>query len=300
MNVNLVFEGGGVLGIYYVGAYKALTRYGYTVKKCAGTSAGSLISAIITAGYSASEMEAIICDTDFNIFNKKTGMSRIPLVGKPLSIIYNKGIYSSEIIEDWVNGLLEKKGVKTFGDLMNNGESRLKTIVADITRSKMLILPEDLDEYGINPGKFSVAKAVAMSCAIPYYFTPVKLKQKDKECFIVDGGLLSNFPIWIFDNDDPVMQLTLGVRVKDTITKTSLGKNDIISYTEDIINAPLNEDESNFIRNKDMVRTIVIDYGDEIRPTDFAKVNKCIKKMIRKGYESTARFLDKFNPSVIR
>lgn len=300
MNVNLVFEGGGVLGIYYVGAYKALTEYGYTIKKCAGTSAGSLISAAITAGYSASEMEAIICDTDFNIFNKKTRMSRIPLIGRPLSIIYNKGMYSSEIIEEWVKELLERKGVKTFGDLMNNGESRLKTIVADITRGKMLILPDDLDEYGINPSKFSVAKAVAMSCAIPYYFIPVKLKQKDEECFIVDGGLLSSFPIWIFDNDDPVMQLSLGVKIKDPVSNSSLGKDDIISYTEDIINAPLNEDESNFIRNRDLVRTIVIDYGEEVRPTDFAKVNKCIKDMILKGYESTARFLDKFDSNVIR
>ncbi|PJI08961.1 MULTISPECIES: patatin-like phospholipase family protein [Clostridium] len=62
-----------------------------------------------------------------------------------------------------------------------------------------MILPDDLRKYNIDPMEFSIAKAVRMSCSIPLYFTPYILKNTSPYSFIVDGGLLSNFPIWIFD-----------------------------------------------------------------------------------------------------
>jgi NTE family protein len=293
MNVNLVFEGGGILGLYYIGAYKALKEYGYSIKRCAGTSAGSVISAAITAGYSATELENIIYETDFSIFSKKTKLSKIPLAGKPLSIAINKGLYDYRAIELWINDLLMQKRKVSFKDVMENGKSNLKIIAADITRSKMLILPDDLIEYGLNPAEYSIGRAVAMSCAIPYFFTPVKLNALGKANYIVDGGLLSNFPIWIFDNEGPLTSPTIGIKIKNLASNTSRGKRGIISYTQDIINAPINQDESNFVRNKDLVRTIVIDYDGKIKATDFNKVNKYKMELISKGYESSRRFLDK-------
>lgn len=293
MDVNLVFEGGGVLGIYYAGAYKALKEYGYTVKRCAGTSAGAIVSSLIMAGYSPDELENIIDETDFKPLVKKTKMCSMPLIGKPLSIIYNKGVYDSRIIEDWVGGLLEKKGVSTFGDVMRDGRSDLKIIAADITRSKMLVLPDDLAEYGIAPESFSIARAASMSSSIPYFFTPVMLKDGERVNYIVNGGLLSGFPIWIFDEEgDP--NITLGIKIKNPETNTSRGKRDILSYTKDMISAPINEDESNFIRNKDLVRTIIIDYEGQISSTDFANINASKKAMVRSGYDSAARFLESF------
>ncbi len=295
MDVDLVFEGGGILGLYYIGAYKALREYGYSIKRCAGTSAGSVISAAIIAGYSAAELEDIIYQTDFSLFSRKTKLCKIPLVGKPLSIGINKGLYDYRVIETWVNDLLRKKGKASFKDVMENGKSNLRVIASDVTRSKMLILPEDLKEYAINPAQYSIGRAVAMSCAIPYFFTPVKLKTLGKVSYIVDGGLLSNFPIWIFDNEVPLARPTIGIKIKNLASNTARGKRDIISYTQDIINAPINQDESNFVRNKDLIRTIVIDYNGEIKATDFNKVNKYKRELISKGYESSKRFLDKFN-----
>jgi NTE family protein len=109
----------------------------------------------------------------------------------------------------------------------------------------------------------------------------------------VDGGLLSGFPIWIFDEENDSVQ-TLGVMIKNQQSNTSRGKTDIISYTEDIINAPINEDETNFVRNKDLVRTMVIDYDGRVSATDFDKVNKSKKIMMQSGYESAVRFLESY------
>jgi NTE family protein len=68
----------------------------------------------------------------------------------------------------------------------------------------MLRLPWDYPHYGLNPDDQSVADAVRASVSIPFFFRPVKLADTrggpSSRC--VDGGLLSNFPIDLFDRDD--------------------------------------------------------------------------------------------------
>lgn len=295
MKVDLVFEGGGVTGISYAGAVKALEEGNFTVNRCAGTSAGSIISSLIIAGYNSKELVDILNSTDFNIFLKKTVLGKICVVGKPLSMIFDKGLYDSRIIETWLEGLLKKKGISKFKDVTINGECRLKIIAADVTRRKMLILPDDLKDYGIDSLNFSIAKAVRMSCAIPFFFTPYILKYGGKTSFIVDGGLLSSFPIWIFDIEGIPRWPTLGIKIKDLDSYTSQGKTDIISYAKDIIDAPINESEENFIRYKDYVRTIVIDYDGKIGATGFHKANNFISDLYSKGYKSTMSFIEKWD-----
>lgn len=295
MNVDLVFEGGGVLGINYVGALKAFEEKGYRIQRCAGTSAGSVISALIIAGYNSDELTKIIYNTDFNIFRQPTRIGKVFVVGKYLSLLFDKGKYDSIVIERWMHGLLKKKGITKFKHVMSNGESRLKVVAADITKRRMLILPDDLPRYGIDPYEYSIANAVRMSCTIPFYFTPVELKYNNKLSFIVDGGLLSSFPIWIFDVEGIPQWPTFGLKIKDLDSLTSQGRKDILAYLKDIIDAPINKDEENFIRNKDCVRTIVIDYDGKIKPTDFNRVNEHVEKLCENGYESTIRFLNNWS-----
>jgi NTE family protein len=294
MNVDLIFEGGGVLGISYAGAFKALEEKRYRVQRCAGTSAGSIMAALILAGYTSKEITNILFKTDFSIFMEKTKLGKALLVGKPLSLIFDKGLFNSRSIEEWVDEQLRRKGISKFKDIASAGESRLKIIAADITKRKMLILPDDLTGYGIDPLEFSIAKAVRMSCAIPFFFTPVELKYGKSISYIVDGGLLSNFPIWIFDTEGPRWP-AFGIKIKDLESYTSSGKTDIISYIKDIVGAPINQDETNFIRNKDYVRTIIIDYNGNIKFSDFDKVNEHISALYENGYQSTLKFLNGWN-----
>lgn len=297
MNVNLVFEGGGVLGINYVGTMKALEERGCRAMRCAGTSAGSVVSALITAGYTSREMSYILHNTDFKMFMKRTKLGKVFLIGGLLSMIFDKGEYDSGIIAEWMEGLLKKKGVTKFKHVMLGGKSRLKIVAADITKRKMLILPDDLKDYGIDPMEFSISKAVEMSCAIPFYFTPIKLKYGNSTSYIVDGGLLSGYPIWIFDDDNPGRCPTLGIKIRDPDSFTSQGKTDLISYLRDVIDAPLNEDMENFIHHKDCVKTILISYDGKISPVDFDKVAPHMESLVKNGYDSTMRFFEKNNHS---
>lgn len=56
MNVNLVFEGGGILGVAFIGTYQSIDEHGFKVERCGGTSAGAIFASLVIAGYKPKEM----------------------------------------------------------------------------------------------------------------------------------------------------------------------------------------------------------------------------------------------------
>lgn len=168
MYANGIFEGGGMRAIGIVGALSYFEKERYTWQNVAGTSAGALIATLIAAGYSAKDLKNMLVNLNFLKFLDTDKLQRFPLVGKALGFFKEKGIYSGDYLEEWINKLLINKKIYNFGDLKNNGNYRLKIIASDITKKKILILPDDLYSYGINPDSFSIAKAVRMSISIPF------------------------------------------------------------------------------------------------------------------------------------
>jgi NTE family protein len=89
---------------------------------------------------------------------------------------------------------------------------------SDVSRRRLAQLPWDYPEYGLDPDAQAVADAVRASVSIPYFFEPVSLSGPHGTATLVDGGLLSNYPISIFDRLDeaPPRWPTIGVRL-DTL-----------------------------------------------------------------------------------
>lgn len=214
---DLVCEGGGVKGIGLSGAYSVLEEQGYLARSCAGTSAGAITAALVAAGYKSDKLRDIIFGLDYLQFEDDTWEDKIPLLGRGLSIAIENGIYKGDDFEDWIRKLLAKQGVHTFADLRaeqseddaadgdTGFKSRLQVIASDITAREMLVLPRDASEkLGIEPEKLEVAKAVRMSMSIPVFFEPVRWEnpRTGREHLIVDGGVLSNYPLGIFDRSD--------------------------------------------------------------------------------------------------
>jgi NTE family protein len=208
IKVNAVFEGGGVKGIGLAGGVRAAEEYGIEFDGLAGTSSGAIVAALLAAGYTAEEMRKIILDTPFSSFLTPSIFHRIRGIGPILRIFIKKGMYSGERLEQWIRHLLGAKRVRTFGDLKGR---KLKIIASDISQGKLLVLPDDIAQYGIDPNRFEIARAVRMSTSIPYFFDPVMIRKpprpvgsepfKSQFIYIVDGGILSNFPLWIFDRE---------------------------------------------------------------------------------------------------
>jgi len=294
MKADAIFEGGGVRGIAFAGAVSCLEDRGYEFQRLAGTSAGAVMAALLAAGYTAKEL-SILTDTDFSRFLDSDLIQSIPLLGKPLGLLLEKGLYQGDYIEEWMRGLLKKKGKTKFGDVMLGGESRLKIIASDITKKEIVILPDDLPKYGFDPMEFEIAKAVRMSASIPLFFSPVIIECDRCESYIVDGGVLSNFPVWIFDVDGAPGWPTFGFKLVDSSAgNCSEGRTSLLSYAFDILGAMIDVDQSVYMRDKDSVRTVSIPTFN-VKSTDFNLSPMDAFKLYQSGYESCQRFLRQWN-----
>lgn len=163
MYIDGVFSGGGMKGVALVGAYEALEKRGFRFKRLAGTSAGSIIASFIAAGYTSAEIRQMMEElNESELLDPR--FSLLPLkLPQWASIYWRLGLYKGDKLENWISEKLKAKGISVFGDLE---QGKLKLIASDLSNGKMLVAPDDLNRYGLNPGRFSVARAVRMSCGI--------------------------------------------------------------------------------------------------------------------------------------
>jgi NTE family protein len=216
---DLVCEGGGVRGIGLVGAVAALDAAGYTFPRVVGSSAGAVVASMVAALQGAGEpltrLQELMRTIDYSKFTDASCLGKIPVVGGGLSLLVSNGLYKGDYLEKLLRGLLADLGVHTFGDLRTGEEPlqygwSLVVTASDISRRRLVRVPWDLASYGIDPDDFSVARAVRASSAIPFFFEPVRVRKATW----VDGGLLSNFPVELFDRPDARPEWpTFGIRL---------------------------------------------------------------------------------------
>ncbi|WP_101844264.1 patatin-like phospholipase family protein [Halobacillus sp. Marseille-P3879] len=199
MNIDGVFSGGGVKALAFIGALEVLEENNYQFERVAGTSAGAIVASLKAAGYEAKDLNVILDELSFEKLIDQPLSDQIFPFSKWLFLYFRMGLYKGIRLEQLLAKWLGKKNIRTFGDLPKGS---LKVICSDLTLGRMVVIPDDLKEvYGIDPRTFSVAKAVRISASLPYFFIPVKLHGKKGKSLLVDGGVLSNFPIWLFENE---------------------------------------------------------------------------------------------------
>jgi NTE family protein len=208
-----------------------------------------------------------------------------------LELMVHLGIYKNDYLETWVDSLLSEKGIKTFADLP---DGKLKIIASDVSNGQMLILPDDLERYGMSPADLKVSTAVMMSASLPFFFRPVIWKSKDrKKSYILDGGLLSNFPIWIFDTDNPRFP-TFGFHfVKDEVNIDPVIPTPIHLF-KNIFKTMLQAHDLRHMNEETIERTIQIPTGG-INATDFELNEDEIDFLYKSGYTSAKEFLSEWN-----
>lgn len=290
MKADAVFEGGGIRGIAFAGAIQAMEENNVEWVRLAGTSVGSIIASLLAAGYKSNEINEHIKLIDFHLLRGRTWLNRIPFVGNMAHLLLHLGMYQNDYIEKWLHNLLLKKGISTFADLP---AGKLKIIASDITNGRMLIFPDDLPKYNINPATFSIAKAVMMSTSIPFFYRPVRLQTKKQKAYIIDGGLLSNFPIWLFDAKNPRFP-TFGFHfLKDTISaKATIPTPFHLAYN--VFRTMMQAHDLRYLKGETLERTITIDPG-EITATDFELSATQMDKLYQSGYQAASDFLATWN-----
>lgn len=228
---DLVLEGGGVLGIGHVGAISVLEGAGYRFARVAGTSVGSVVGALVAAGVPSARLAEIMGTLNYRRFTDRSLLDRVPLAGPALSVLLDNGVYEGEELREWLGNLLvDECGVETFADLAIEDpgsslprERRFKLVVTatDVSRGELVRFPWDYESvYGLDPGEQRVVDAVRASMSIPFFFEPASLTHRDGTVStLVDGGVLSNFPIDLLDRQDgrPPRWPTFGIKLLPTL-----------------------------------------------------------------------------------
>ena len=292
----------------------------------AGSSAGAIVAALVAAGYSADELYAEMAKLNFNDFKDKAWEDFVPGLSWAASMILDHGIYEGDEFLSWITGLLHKKkdledSEMTFGHLLRDPSIedlryryKLQVIVSDVTDRRMLVLPRDAKDLGYrHPDYLPVALAVRASMSIPIFFEPVTLTDNSgKKHILVDGGMLSNFPVWLFDappgrtalrptfglklvEKNPRAQILTDVAEQEVRRKGLLGRlreTGTIGYLWSLVETMMEAHDRFYVEQNKFDKTIAIDTKG-VGTTEFNLSEERVKELYCSGREEAKEFLDK-------
>jgi NTE family protein len=206
---NLVMEGAGVKGFAYAGALQVLDSMGILkdIQRVAGTSVGAIQGALLAVGYTSKEIIELTTHIPLKRFNDGGWM----LAGGISRLHKQFGWYKGEKIARWIEELIAAKtgnGEITFAELhalcAEKGYKDLYITGTDLTYQMLRVFSYE------NYPNMRICDAVRISLSIPLYYRAVFMddngkiynKPDGKQLLhvMVDGGVLSNYPIFLFDS----------------------------------------------------------------------------------------------------
>ncbi|CAM5449461.1 Patatin OS=Tsukamurella paurometabola (strain ATCC 8368 / DSM / CCUG 35730 / CIP 100753 / JCM 10117 / KCTC 9821 / NBRC 16120 / NCIMB 702349 / NCTC 13040)OX=521096 GN=Tpau_2007 PE=4 SV=1 [Tsukamurella paurometabola] len=237
---DLVLEGGGVRGIALLGAVTELASAGFRFPRIGGTSAGAVIGALVAAYQRAErpldELVVALDEVDFPRFTAEPALQRaLGPVGDGAAILLHEGIQFGRLPPR--TGSHPCWPASVCGPSPTSASTTIPTSLADyqryafvatasdVSRRVLVRLPWDYDQYGLTADEQSVAAAVRASMAVPFFFRPVRVETDRGAVTWVDGGLLSNFPVQMFDRSDgradrwPTLGIELSAEPGDAETR---------------------------------------------------------------------------------
>ncbi len=155
--VGLVLSGGGARGVGHLGVLQVLDELGVNVDFVSGTSAGALIGALYAKGYTAKELLDVA---------KHTKIFGLPHVGEA-------GLFTMDKFRRLIEEYLPDAAFETL-------PKRLSVAATDIVEGKPVY-------FDSGP----VMVPILASACVPLVFSPVEYNGT----YLVDGGILDNFPV---------------------------------------------------------------------------------------------------------
>lgn len=290
MKIDCVFSGGGVKAFAYIGALQSLQAKNIQIKRVAGTSAGAIVAALLAADYEVEEIDTILKEMPFDqLLDPPVFSKQLPIV-KWMSLYFKMGLYKGDKLEQWLTNLLNERGIYTFADIE---PGYLKVIISDISLGKLVVIPDDMERiYDINPDYFSVATAIRMSASFPYFFIPKKLRSKPHgSSYIVDGGILSNFPLWVFRKEQRDHRPVLGITLSDSSENAQPMKmKNAIDMLRGLFLAMMRAHDARYV-SKQMQDDVIFIPVKEVSTMDFSMNDTEKGQLIQLGRDVTADFL---------
>ncbi len=313
-HADLVLEGGGVKASALIGAMAAMSEAAdpYTFCRIAGTSAGAIVAGLVSAGHDVARARSLMAELDFTRFEDRKGiLAPVPVLGPLSGLLFHQGLYAGDFLHHWLVESLAARGVHTWADLKQDDPRsalppsrryKLVVIVSDVSRGLMLRLPWDYEKLlGIDPDTASVADAIRASASIPFFFRPWIMATNPEvtghdHIVCSDGGLLSNFPMSIFDRHDgqPSRWPTIGVKLsgQSTIrTQDWRPDNTNLQLAKSLLSTMMGAHDRAYISDPQASsRTIFVDTSN-YRSTDFHLTAPDKEAMYADGLAAGKKFL---------
>jgi NTE family protein len=252
-----VLEGGGAKLFGHIGALAGIEAKGFKPSHMAGTSSGAIVGALRIAGYTPEEIMSIVNTIDLR--SLKDPGNNVP--GKSAYNLLRKfGLYEGDFFYELMRDHLKSKGVETFGDLRSSE-------IGDADDPKL---------------------PIRGSMSIPVFYKPVKLGSS----YLVDGGLISNFPINSFDLDGEPTWPTFGLLLdEDRKAKTHQITGKIHTYFTAVLKTMLAAHDKTLIDPFEYYhRTIKVPVGS-VGTTDFDISVEKQRWLYQNGYDAAKQFL---------
>ena len=208
--------------IAHIGALQELSKHLplKTIKEWMGVSAGALVAMCIVIGFTLDELADFCIRFDFTNIKE---YDSVP------GWVLHFGLDTGERLQKFIEACLHVKGLSsdfTFKQCLEKNGLSLRIMATDLNESKPITFsPIDTPHY-------HVAEAVRASMSYPYYFQPLICPQTGH--YLVDGGVISNYPLFVVPQEEH--SRTLGILIRTVIPKIEdLGEEGI----ETIITRPL-------------------------------------------------------------
>jgi NTE family protein len=310
MNADLVLEGGGVKGIALVGAYSVLQEAGYEVQRVAGTSAGAIVGSLIASDMPLDTMRDLMRTVDYAKFQDEGLLDHLGPVGKALSVLFEQGIYEGRYLLSWLDGVLTGLGKRTFEtfriedpgtSLPEDRRYRLVVMASDVSRGRLVRFPWDYRSYGLDAGGAVVAEAVRASMSIPFFYEPVQLEYRDDTgkrttSHLVDGGMLSNFPIDVFDRTDgkPPRWPTFGIKLSarpESVLDQRFDVDGPLGLAKAMVGTMMNFHDQMHIDDPCVEKRVIFVDTGSVKATDFDLDEEAQDMLYESGRKAAKKFL---------
>jgi NTE family protein len=151
-----------------------------------------------------------------------------------------------------------------------------------------------------------------MSVSIPIFFEPVRFinPRNGRQHVLVDGGLLSNFPVWLFDDEEDAGCPTIGIRLDEGEEESQsgpggLGMESVIGFVKGLAQTAVLAHDRHYLERSNFDRTIgVPSLG--VGTTDFDISPEVSRALYESGRLAAEAFLDgwqvareRLNPSAV-
>lgn len=206
---NLVLEGGGMKGLAYAGVFEVLDSLGITdqITQVAGSSSGAMNGLMYAIGFSGKEIRQLNLTTNFGKYNQVG----IPIIGGLLRLKKTYGYYKTDRLIEDLGALIQAKGYSknmTFKDLYDAHQAEKKIKLLYITGANLTDQKIEIFSHETYP-TMKILDAIRISISIPMYFEAVfmqpngslveKTNADSTTKVMVDGGILDNYPFYVFD-----------------------------------------------------------------------------------------------------